>query len=152
MILIYIVTYQYYGYTYTECARGGEFVRIYLIGMIVLLNVILVLCGALVNRSAQGSITDVQARRHVAPILKIKIFLILPEFGLNVVGTAWAFSDYISCNKENNHFTVTVIECKYFYLFCCIYPVYVIQKVNKPIKKIILIASSAEFEIALALS
>lgn len=87
--------------------------------MALLCAVILVLV-ALVNRSAQGSITDVEARRHVPPILLLKVFLILPECVLNVFGTMWAFcGDLVVCPYEG-HFSRTVIEgktCSYHHNF-----------------------------------
>ncbi|GJQ76054.1 hypothetical protein Trydic_g18105 [Trypoxylus dichotomus] len=65
---------------------------------------------ALINRSAQGSITDTEARRHVPAILLVKLFLIMPETVLNVFGTMWAFcGDLIVCPYEG-HFSRTVIE------------------------------------------
>lgn len=74
-----------------------------------LLAVVIVVLIALVNRSAQGSITEVERRRHVPPILLLKVFLIIPETVLNVFGTMWAFcGDVVVCQKE--HFSKTVIE------------------------------------------
>lgn len=66
-----VVTKRYYSYTFT-CSVGGDFVRVYLIGMLVLISVATILLLALVNRSAQGSIVDVQARRHVPLLLGMK--------------------------------------------------------------------------------
>lgn len=56
----------------TKDCTGGLSVRIYLIGTLVLIGLNLVLLVALVNRSAQGSIADTYARRHVAPLLVCK--------------------------------------------------------------------------------
>lgn len=76
--------------------------------MSLLIAVILVLV-ALVNRSAQGSIMDAEARKFVPAILGLKLFLILPEIVLNVFGTLWAFCpDVVNCPEE--HFSKTVIE------------------------------------------
>lgn len=109
LILIAIVHVEYYESTW-QCEKGGDYVRAYVIGMMSLLSIIIVVLCLLVNRSAQGSITNVEARRHVPPILLLKIFLILPECVLNVFGTMWAFcGDLVVCPYEG-HFSRTVIE------------------------------------------
>ncbi|XP_075220829.1 diacylglycerol lipase-beta-like [Lycorma delicatula] len=113
LALMGVVTSRYYNYTYT-CTFGGDFVRVYLIGMIILLSVVNVVLILLVSQSARGSIVDVHARRHVPTILAIKLFLILPEVGWNVLGTIWAFTTVIEC-PNNDHFTNTVIDI----LVCC---------------------------------
>lgn len=38
--------------------------------------------------------------------------LLLPEIGLNVLGTIWTYTDCIQCDHE--HFTNTVVESKYY--------------------------------------
>lgn len=48
------------------------FIKIYLIGTVALISINLVLLVALINRSAQGSITDTHSRRHVIPLLYLK--------------------------------------------------------------------------------
>ncbi|XP_026465455.1 sn1-specific diacylglycerol lipase beta-like [Ctenocephalides felis] len=88
---------------------GGTPVRAYMAGTIAVLSAGAVLLLALINRSAQGTITDTRARRHVAPLLAVKIFLHLPELGLNILGTLWAFSDVIVC-PNTELFSRTVIE------------------------------------------
>lgn len=65
------ITQRYYGHTYT-CSAGGDCVRVYLVGMLVLLAVNILLLVALINRSAQGGICDVHARRLVPPLLAVK--------------------------------------------------------------------------------
>lgn len=78
--------------------------------MMVLLSLIILVLIALVNQSAKGSITDVEARKYVPPILLIKLFLIIPEIILNVFGTLWAFcQDLVICPYEGD-FSRTVIE------------------------------------------
>lgn len=107
--LIVIVYIRYYDYTW-ECTKGGEYIRTYILGMMSLLVVVILILIALVNRSAQGSITDVESRKHVPAILLLKIFFIFPETALNVFGTMWAFcGDVVVCEHEE-HFSKTVIE------------------------------------------
>lgn len=56
-----------------ECdEQAGLAVRIYLAGTLVLISVNMVLLVLLVNRSAQGCITEVQKRTLVAPLLVVK--------------------------------------------------------------------------------
>ncbi|XP_021709577.1 sn1-specific diacylglycerol lipase beta [Aedes aegypti] len=107
--LISCVTSTYWSVT-AECdEQAGLAVRIYLVGTLALISINIVLLVLLVNRSAQGSITEVQKRRWVAPLLVVKILLILPETGLNVFGTMWAFCGTIECKSEDK-ITRTVIE------------------------------------------
>ncbi|XP_048518844.1 diacylglycerol lipase-beta isoform X2 [Dendroctonus ponderosae] len=109
LVLLVCVHIGYYDDTW-RCARGGEYVRAYMIGMLALLGAVVLVLGALVHQSAQGSITEVQARHLVPPILLLKLFLILPEMALNVCGTMWAFCrDLVVCPYEG-HFSRTVIE------------------------------------------
>lgn len=55
-----------------SCTVDGLAVRIFVCGTLTLHAVNLVLLVALVNRSAQGSIADTHARRHVGPLLQVK--------------------------------------------------------------------------------
>lgn len=55
--------------TSAECEEDGVAVRIYLVSTLVLISINLVLLVLLVNRSAQGSITETHKRRLVAPLL-----------------------------------------------------------------------------------
>lgn len=107
--LISCVTSTYWSVT-AECdEQAGLAVRIYLVGTLVLISVNIVLLVLLVNRSAQGSISEALKRRMVAPLLVIKILLIIPETGLNIFGTMWAFCGTIEC-KSDDKVTRTVIE------------------------------------------
>lgn len=109
LALIICVFIKYYSSTW-ECQQGGQYVRTYIVGMLTLLSLVIIVLVALINRSAQGAITDVAARRHVPPLLLVKLFLILPETVLNVFGTMWAFcGDVVVCPYEG-HFNRTVIE------------------------------------------
>ncbi|XP_060529277.1 diacylglycerol lipase-beta-like [Cylas formicarius] len=109
LVLIVCVYIEYYSDTW-NCSKGGDYVRIYIIGMMALLCAVIFVLAALVNQSAKGSITDVDARKLVPPILLLKLFLVIPEVILNVFGTMWAFcSDLVVCPYEG-HFSRTVIE------------------------------------------
>lgn len=108
MLIVCIYT-RYYEHTW-QCTSGGIYIRSYLIGMIVLLSLVILVLMVLINQSAQGSITDVESRRHVAPILYFKLFLIVPETVLNVFGTMWGFcKDVIVCPYQED-VTQTVVE------------------------------------------
>lgn len=69
--LLACATSRYYPLTY-ECQNGGDFVRFYLIGMLTILAAVMVTLVLLINRSAQGAITDTAARRLVPHILAFK--------------------------------------------------------------------------------
>ncbi|XP_066995653.2 diacylglycerol lipase-beta isoform X2 [Anabrus simplex] len=108
LVLIILVCVHYYPYTW-ECEQGGVFVRAYLLGLISLLGVVILLLVLLVNRSAQGSIMDVEARKHVPLLLTIKILMIIPEVSWNIMGTVWAFTNMVQCRSSEN-FTASVTE------------------------------------------
>lgn len=108
LIVMAVITERYYLYTFT-CSVGGDFVRVYLLGMLILLTVVVILLIAIVNRSAQGSIVDVHARRHVPPLIAVKLILLIPEVVWNILGTIWAFTHIIECPNDD-HFTNTAID------------------------------------------
>lgn len=103
---------KYWHSTYTpNCEEFGLTIRIYLSGIIAIICVNLILLAVIVNRSAQGGITDTQNRWLVAPLLAMKISLILPETILNIFGTVWAFCGSIHCETKD-FYSKTVIECE----------------------------------------
>lgn len=55
-----------------DCENGGLAIKIYLAGTIALISVNMILLVALVNRSAQGSMTETQKRLAVSPLLVCK--------------------------------------------------------------------------------
>ena len=75
----------------------------------VILFVNLILLVMIVNRSSKGGITDTSNRWLVAPLLTVKVILILPETLLNIFGTTWAFCGSIQC-EEKDFYSKTVIE------------------------------------------
>jgi sn1-specific diacylglycerol lipase len=104
------LTSKYWQSTFQEsCQEHGLWIRIYLVGIISLICVNLFLILIVVNRSAQGGITDTQNRWLVAPLLTIKLVLIIPETLLNVFATVWAFCGSIQCEPKD-FYTKTVIE------------------------------------------
>ncbi|KAL7022366.1 hypothetical protein ACKWTF_012212 [Chironomus riparius] len=84
-------------------------IRIYLASIITIICINLILCVLLINQSAQGSITEVNARRFVAPLLTLKVIFIIPETVLNIFGSIWAFCGSINC-KTDDFYSKTVIE------------------------------------------
>lgn len=108
LVLVGFVFSRYYDATW-QCESGGDVVRVYLAGIIALLSTIMVLLIVIVNRSAQGSIMDIESRKYVPALLMIKVLLIIPEVGWNIMGTIWAFSDIVQCKADEN-FTRTVVE------------------------------------------
>lgn len=107
LILLSLVCARYFPFTW-QCPEGGVFVRVYIIGMLTILFCNMILLLPLVNRSAQGAILDTAARRLVAPLLTVKILLLLPEVAWNIMGTMWIFGRSVECSDE--HFTRTVTE------------------------------------------
>ncbi|XP_050533463.1 diacylglycerol lipase-beta [Daktulosphaira vitifoliae] len=107
LALMSCALYRYYHWTF-NCATGGLFVRIYLIGIVAMHAIIILLVMFMVNRSAQGAIYDTKARRIVPRLLMMKIFLLIPEVVLNIFGTIWTYTKCIQC--DNEHFTNSVVE------------------------------------------
>lgn len=107
LVLLCLACARYFPYTW-QCPEGGVFVRVYMIGVLTILSCNMVLLVPLVNRSAQGAILDTAVRRLVAPLLTVKILLLLPEVGWNIMGTMWMFGETVQCSSE--HFTTTVTE------------------------------------------
>ncbi|KAK0077093.1 hypothetical protein PV326_010305 [Microctonus aethiopoides] len=112
LVLIGIACLRYYDETW-KCKTGGELVRVFLVGEIVILGVVTILMFIIVNHSARGSIGDTYARRFVQPLLTVKILLVLPEIAWNILGTLWILSDYVQCNDE--YYTSTVIKSLVFF-------------------------------------
>lgn len=111
--------------------RDVIFIKTYLVGVngIVALNLPILLL--LIFHSARGSITDTKARRFVPPLMYLKwalncwltssshlivrvslfrIFLMLPEIALNVMGTLWMYSSLIQCHNPIDTFANVSIE------------------------------------------
>jgi hypothetical protein len=42
--------------------------------------------------------------------IKNRLFLIVPEIAMNVMGTIWAFFNVVTCINENDTFANTVVE------------------------------------------
>lgn len=66
--VIYPVTWQ----CQSEGWHGGAFVRLYLCSTLALQAVLMLLLAALAMQSARGTITDVDQRRLVSPLLVVK--------------------------------------------------------------------------------
>jgi sn1-specific diacylglycerol lipase len=103
---------KYWHNTYECDENHGLAIRIYLSGIMIIICVNLILLVMIINRSAKGGITDTQQRWLVAPLLTIKILLILPETILNIFATIWAFCGSIECDNRD-FYTKVVIESKF---------------------------------------
>lgn len=113
---------KYWQSTYAEsCEEHGLLIRIYLAGILTVICVNLALVLLIVNRSSQGGITDTDSRWLVAPLLTLKILLILPETLLNIFATMWAFCGSIHCEPKD-FYTKTVIESEFEQLICSLTP------------------------------
>ncbi|XP_013180657.1 PREDICTED: sn1-specific diacylglycerol lipase beta isoform X2 [Papilio xuthus] len=87
---------------------GGAFVRLYLCGTLALQATLLLLLAALALHSAKGTITDVDARKMVAPLLLLKVLLVLPEIALNAMGTMWMFCEVIECSVTDKFSSIVI--------------------------------------------
>ncbi|XP_029663024.1 sn1-specific diacylglycerol lipase beta-like [Formica exsecta] len=112
LILIGIVCARYYEDTW-NCRLGGELVRVYLLGEAVMLSIVTLLILIIIRHSARGNIMDTHARCYVEPLLMIKILMLLPEIGWNVLGTMWIFGQSVECDHES--YSITVVEALVFF-------------------------------------
>ncbi|XP_046822696.1 diacylglycerol lipase-beta-like isoform X1 [Vespa crabro] len=112
LILIGIGCVQYYASTW-KCQLGGDVVRVYLIGEITILGIVIIITFFIIRYSSKGSITDTHARRYVEPLLTVKIFMILPEINWNILGTLWISSKNIDCEIEQ--YTMSIVKAMVFF-------------------------------------
>ncbi|CAK1545303.1 unnamed protein product [Leptosia nina] len=111
LVLIALVVEVLYPVTWqcqSEGWHGGSFVRLYLCGNLALQACLMLLLSALAQQSARGTITDTDARKLVAPLLLLKVFLVLPEVTLNVMGTMWMFCDVIECDVKDKFSSIVI--------------------------------------------
>lgn len=86
--------------------KSGNLVRIYYIGMMVLLTTHILISALLCGCSMQGSIIEGHKRRGVALVIYAKGALFFPEVAWLFAGTYWAFSGPSDC--ENRIVVITV--------------------------------------------
>lgn len=79
---------------------GGHLLRVYLIGVLLIIVLIIIATGLLTHHSMKGSIADQEARKHVAKCLYLRVFLVGPEVVWNALGSIWAFSGAVKCQDE----------------------------------------------------
>ena len=78
--------------------EAGHLLRIYYVGMLVLLSVAIILCIAIVYVSALGTVADDRPRARLPYLLYVRTFLLLPDLAWTAIGTKWAFYDEASTN------------------------------------------------------
>lgn len=71
LILIGIGCVKYYASTW-KCQVGGDIVRAYLLGEVIILGIVMIITFFIIKFSSKGSITDTHARRYVEPLLTVK--------------------------------------------------------------------------------
>ncbi|XP_039746908.1 diacylglycerol lipase-beta isoform X2 [Pararge aegeria] len=111
LVLIALVVEVLYPITWqcqTEGWHGGSFVRLYLCGTLTLQACLMLLLAALAQQSARGTITETDIRKLVSPLLLLKVFLVLPEVGLNVMGTMWMFCEVIECTVKDKFSSIVI--------------------------------------------
>ncbi|KAM3963122.1 diacylglycerol lipase-beta-like [Aphomia sociella] len=87
---------------------GSSFVQLYLCGTLALQAVLMLLLATLAQQSARGTITDVDARKFVSPLLLVKVLLVLPEIALNCMGSMWMFCDVIECTVTDRFSSIVI--------------------------------------------
>ena len=92
------VVFNYHRESFWEC-EGGDLLRAYYIGLLVLLCLCIVLNMVIVYVSMQGSITNTAPRKKIVKILYVKFVISIPELVWNTLGTYWSFSESSTCEK-----------------------------------------------------
>ncbi|KAK2160528.1 hypothetical protein LSH36_131g02023 [Paralvinella palmiformis] len=77
----------------------GYLLHAYCIAMVTVLSIHLIFSVAMIVVSSRGTIVNVGPRRHLSLILYCKLFMLLPEFAVTLLGTLWAFDLESNCDK-----------------------------------------------------
>ena len=81
--------------------NNGHLLKLYYIGMLVILSLTILLDVAIMYSSMRGSILDPEMqRKHVPLMVAIKLVLFLPEIAWIALGTTWAFDDTSNCSSH----------------------------------------------------
>ncbi|XP_076044730.1 diacylglycerol lipase-beta-like isoform X3 [Oratosquilla oratoria] len=84
----------------TELCINGWHLRMYLIGVMVILGSTLILTIVLTCHSMRGTIMHTAPRRHVPLLLLLRFMFKIPEIVWNVVGTVWIATGLVDCTGE----------------------------------------------------
>jgi uncharacterized metal-binding protein len=84
----------------------GTLLRVYYIGMVILLIAAIILSAAIAYVSSRGTITDSTGRKCVSPLLLARVFLSVLDIAWTAIGTRWAFVE-VSCTND----VVIVVRC-----------------------------------------
>ncbi|RXG70254.1 Sn1-specific diacylglycerol lipase alpha, partial [Armadillidium vulgare] len=85
----------------TSCKKGETLIRIYVIGVLVILSLSFLLSVTLAIHSAKGTIMTTAPRRYVPQILIFRVVFGVFEIGWNILGTLWLYSDQVQCEKNS---------------------------------------------------
>ncbi|KAB7502007.1 Sn1-specific diacylglycerol lipase beta [Armadillidium nasatum] len=85
----------------TSCKKGETLIRIYVIGVLVILSLSFLLSVTLAIHSAKGTIMTTAPRRYVPQILIFRVVFGVFEIGWNILGTLWLYSDQVQCEKSS---------------------------------------------------
>ena len=76
-----LVTLLFVKHEQVTCTEGSAHLRLYLIGVIVLLTTVILITGSLVYCSSKGGVMDVETRKSVSIVLTIRLIIyFLPFF------------------------------------------------------------------------
>ncbi|KAF2354559.1 Fungal lipase-like domain [Trinorchestia longiramus] len=116
-VKLLLVTLLFIQHEQVSCSTGSTELRIYLIGVVILLVAVICVTTALVVTSARGGVMDVQARRRVPTILSIRLVVMDGRVQLMLDGRC-----YIVCDDlEKNVFELTLLVVTWFALFLVLF-------------------------------
>nr|XP_033819613.1 sn1-specific diacylglycerol lipase beta isoform X2 [Geotrypetes seraphini] len=81
-----------------ECPGGG-LLRVYLIGLIVLLAAIICSVSAIVYISMQGTISNPGPRQSIPKLIYVRLVLYVPEFIWATLGANWISDNGVHCDR-----------------------------------------------------
>lgn len=86
---------------------NGHLLKIYYVGMLVILPLEILFSITIMHFSMKGTITNDQPRRHIPNLIICKLFLFFIEIVWTIMGTNWAFSIHV---QHCSYIVVNVVK------------------------------------------
>jgi len=86
-------------------AENGNLLRIYMIGMMTTLLIVVVTDVAATWKSMTGHIMDTESRKMVVPLIYLRLFCEAIDIAWNIFGTFWVFGGAFEDIEENHPMT-----------------------------------------------
>ncbi|XP_074649492.1 diacylglycerol lipase-beta-like [Tubulanus polymorphus] len=97
-VVVVCVVYAVHQSSFHDHCNRELYLRIYYIGMIVLVILNCAITISVIFVSARGGIMELDRRRHLTKLIYLKLVAYVPEFGWNIFGAYFAFGDPGNCS------------------------------------------------------